>query len=89
MGLDWGLTSQAGVFSPDAVYILQTDDGANIMVTEKGHAPYVQILFETSSPKYSWLNSLVGIATGGPNDNGVGLDFWEVSLEPQVAEGRL
>lgn len=80
IGLDWGLTSSGGVFSPDAVYVLQTTDGANIMVTEKGHAPFVQILFETASTKYAWLNSAVGISTGAPFDGGVALDVWQVSI---------
>lgn len=48
------------------------------MVTEKGHAPHVHILFETASPKYEWLNSAVGYATGAPFEGGVALDVWQV-----------
>ncbi|KAK4204583.1 hypothetical protein QBC40DRAFT_303452 [Triangularia verruculosa] len=77
-GLDWGLTSRQGVFSPDALYSLHTNDNATILIFEKGHAPHVHILFETSSPKYEWLNSAVAYATGGPNEVGVGLDVWQV-----------
>lgn len=77
-GLDWGLTSRQGVFSPDALYSLHTDDNATILIFEKGHAPHVHILFETASPKYEWLNSAVAYATGGPNEVGVGLDVWQV-----------
>ncbi|KAK4652757.1 hypothetical protein QC762_500462 [Podospora pseudocomata] len=76
-GLDWGLTSRQGVFSPDALYSLHTDDNATILIFEKGHAPHVHILFETASPKYEWLNSAVAYATGGPNEVGVGLDVWQ------------
>lgn len=79
IGLDWGLTDAKGIFSPDAVYALHTDDNATIMVTEKGHAPHVHILFETSSDKYAWLNSIVGYATGVPYEGGVALDVWQVS----------
>ncbi|KAH8890355.1 hypothetical protein GQ53DRAFT_867235 [Thozetella sp. PMI_491] len=80
-GLDWGLTDlKSGTFSPDAIYILHTDDGANIMVTEKGHAPSVQILFETGSEKYSWINNVSAIATGAPTATGVSLDIWQVCL---------
>ena len=50
------------------------------MVYEKGHAPNVQILFETSSEKYAWLNSAAGYATGGQTATGVSLDVWQVSL---------
>lgn len=49
------------------------------MVTEKGHAPHVHILFETSSDKYAWMNGIVGYATGGPFEGGVALDVWQVS----------
>ncbi len=79
-GVDWGLTDSKGVFSPDALYTLHTDDNATVLVFEKGHAPNVQILFETASEKYAWLNSAVGYASGGPNDVGIGLDVWQVSL---------
>jgi hypothetical protein len=80
VGLDWGLTDAKGTFSPDAVYVLKTADGANIMVFEKGRAPVVHILFETGSEKYAWLNSVAAIATGGPVDGGVALDVWQVRL---------
>ena len=48
---------------------------------EKGHAPHVQILFETASSKYAYLNTIVAYATGGPNAAGdIALDVWQVSL---------
>lgn len=78
-GLDWGLTDSKGVFSPDAVYVLETNDGARIMVTEKGRAPNVNLVFETGSANYSWLNTAVGYASGGPFPGGVSLDVWQVS----------
>ena len=78
-GLDWGLTDRAGIFSPDALYTLHTNDNATILVFEKGHAPNVHILFETASEKYAWLNSAVAYATGGPNADGdIALDVWQV-----------
>ncbi|KAK3998026.1 hypothetical protein QBC44DRAFT_229080 [Cladorrhinum sp. PSN332] len=82
-GLDWGLTDRAGIFSPDALYTLHTSDNATILVFEKGHAPHVHILFETSSSKYAWLNSAVAYATGGPNADGdIALDVWQVRWFP-------
>ncbi|KAK0649775.1 hypothetical protein B0T16DRAFT_389762 [Cercophora newfieldiana] len=77
-GLDWGLTDSKGVFSPDAIYVLQTNDNATIAVFEKGYAPNVHILFETSSPKYAWLNPVVAYAGGGPFEGGVALDVWQI-----------
>lgn len=78
-GMDWGLTSAKGVFSPDALYTLHTDDNATVLVTEKGHAPGVQVLFETASDKYAWLNSAVAYGSGTPTANGIALDVWQVS----------
>jgi hypothetical protein len=78
-GLDWGLTDKQGVFSPDALYTLHTDDNATVLVFEKGHAPNVHVLFETASEEYAWLNSAVAYASGGPFEGGVALDVWQVS----------
>ncbi|KAB5585149.1 hypothetical protein GE09DRAFT_1276751 [Coniochaeta sp. 2T2.1] len=77
-GFDWGLTDAKGTFSPDAIYTLHTSDGANIMVTEKGHAPNVHILLETGDERYAWVNTVVGYATGAPFDGGVALDVWQL-----------
>ena len=76
--MDWGLTDNKGVFSPDAIYVLQTNDNASIAVFERGYAPNVHILFETSSPKYAWLNPVVAYAGGGPFEGGVALDVWQI-----------
>jgi hypothetical protein len=78
LGMDWGLVDAKGTFSPDAIYVLKTSDGATIMVTEKGHAPNVALTFETSSPQYSWINTVLGYASGGPYDGGVVLEAWQV-----------
>jgi hypothetical protein len=51
-----------------------------VLVFEKGHAPNVHILFETSSDKYAWLNSAVAYATGGQTARGVSIDVWQVSF---------
>ncbi|AEO68336.1 uncharacterized protein THITE_2117814 [Thermothielavioides terrestris NRRL 8126] len=78
--MDWGLTSAGGIFSPDALYTLQTDDNATVLVFERGHAPDVQVLFETASDKYAWLNRAVAYASGAPTADGIALDVWQVSL---------
>lgn len=79
-GLDWGLTDSKGTFSPDAVYVLQTTDGARIMVTEHGRAPNVNLVFDTGSKTYDWLNTAVAYASGGPFAGGISLDVWQVSF---------
>ncbi|CAK7205327.1 hypothetical protein SEUCBS139899_008097 [Sporothrix eucalyptigena] len=78
-GLDWGLTDSKGTFSPEAVYVLQTTDGAKIMVTERGRAPNVILQFDTGHANYSWLNTAVGYASGGPSAAGISLDVWQLT----------
>jgi hypothetical protein len=79
-GLDIGLLSSSGGFSPDAIYTLHTDDNATVLVFEKGHAPGVTLSFETASTKYTWLNTAVAYGSGTQSPGGgVGLDVWQVS----------
>ncbi|CAK7218001.1 hypothetical protein SCUCBS95973_003342 [Sporothrix curviconia] len=78
-GLDWGLTDSKGTFSPQAVYVLETTDGARIMVTESGRVPNVNLQFDTGSANYSWLNTAVAYASGGPTAAGVSLTVWQIT----------
>ncbi|OAF54723.1 hypothetical protein VC83_08974 [Pseudogymnoascus destructans] len=41
--------------------------------------PYVEILFETGSSKYGWLNNVTAWATGTESDGLLSLNFWKVS----------
>ncbi|KAK0751297.1 hypothetical protein B0T18DRAFT_296192, partial [Schizothecium vesticola] len=66
-----GLNNSKGVFSPDAIYVLRTNDDASITVSENGYATNVHILFETSSSKYAWLNPAMGYAMGARFYGGV------------------
>lgn len=79
-GGDAGLTDANGSFNPDVVYVLQTHDGGNILVREKGHAPNLLLLFETGSDKYDWLNSVVAYGQGSQIQGGVSLNVWQVSV---------
>ncbi|KAK5989235.1 Hydroalkoxylation enzyme phnH [Cladobotryum mycophilum] len=82
-GGDWGLTDSAGTFRPDARYIIQSDDGANIYVTAQGYAPpgsdFDAQIFETGSEKYSWLNNALCVSSGEIGDNGVVLQVWQAT----------
>jgi hypothetical protein len=66
VGADWGLVDpQTNVFSADTRYNFRTDDGADIFLQTAGpKAPdghlHLRIIFETGSPKYYWLNNVVG-----------------------------
>ncbi|OIW28766.1 hypothetical protein CONLIGDRAFT_617728 [Coniochaeta ligniaria NRRL 30616] len=79
MGLDWGLTDTNATYREDTVYFLQTEDGANIMVTAKGLGANVHHTFETGDPKYSWLNYACGYAVGYNISQGVGLDVYQLA----------
>jgi hypothetical protein len=89
-----------GSFQLDARLILQTDDGALILMTYRGvryaspevtariasgqqMAPSDYYLrtapfFETSSPKYAWLNKIVCVGIGERQPNGVAYEIFEV-----------
>lgn len=60
--------------------MLQTHDGGNILVREKGHAPNLLLLFETGSDEYDWLNSVVAYGQGLQTQGGVSLNVWQVSI---------
>jgi len=99
-GADWQLIRSDGVAFLDARYTLETDDGAQIYVNNKGyrHGPkdvieriargedvdpalyYMRATpwFETSAPRYAWLNRSVCVATGARRPAAVELDFFEV-----------
>ncbi|KUI55874.1 UPF0311 protein YveG [Cytospora mali] len=78
-GADWGITGSNGDFNPDVAYVLETHDGSNILVRQRGRAPNVFSLFETGSDKYDWLNWVVayGKATS-VTETQVSLDIWQV-----------
>lgn len=82
LGLDWGIVDSKKSFREDTVYILTTDDGADIFVRAQGIRGNVTHFFETGSQKYFWLNEVVAYATGGRAENatwkGVHLDVWQV-----------
>ena len=54
-----GLTSSQGVNTAKAVNVMSTNDGGDIMVTEEEHLPNVDIVIETTSPKYLWWNNVI------------------------------
>jgi hypothetical protein len=72
-GDDWTIKRSDGVIELDLRITLEADDGALIHMTFEGirddgapGAPYFRTLprFETSEPKYSFLNRLLAVGTG-------------------------
>lgn len=88
-GGDAALVDGNGSFNPDVVYVLQTHDGGNILVREKGHAPNLLLLFETGSDDYDWLNSVVAYGQGSQTQAGVSLNVWQVSIPFGVGIGMV
>jgi hypothetical protein len=82
VGADWGLFDANNTFSPDAKYVLQTTDNANILVTAKGHAPHEHLDFETGSDAYKWLNNVIAVGIAQQAGGGIVSEVWQVSLVP-------
>ena len=78
-GTIWSLTSPTGVNTANAIYVLQTNDGATIMVTEQAHVPNIDIFFETGSKKYAWLNSVTAFASETPANGVSNIDAFAAS----------
>lgn len=89
MGGDWALTDARNVngsLTIDVRQTFKTDDGAFIQVFETGQlqpdgSAFVRLGYETGSPKYEWLNSVVAlgiIRTVGTSE--ISIDTWQVSV---------
>ena len=85
---DWALIGNDGTLFVDVRATLETHDGALILVTYHGRADYFKgspdaiygaPTFETSDPRYLWLNKVQAIAKG-KSDGAGGLvyDIFEV-----------
>ena len=83
-GGDWVTMRADGSMALDVRLLLETDDGAVILMTYKGvgvdggktlrTAP----LFETSDERYAWLNNVQGVATGGTIEGGVRYEVYQL-----------
>jgi hypothetical protein len=80
--------SSRGNNNADAVYTIRTDDGVNIMVTEKAHIPNINIWFETASEKYYWLNNVTAYAHEIPSKGVSNIHVYAVSLLPEIPADR-
>ena len=54
-------THDGKTFKPDAKIVVETDDGAHILISGKGHTPWASFEFETGSDEYGWINSVLGV----------------------------
>lgn len=83
-GADWGLVGSNGNFNPDVSYALETQDGDNIFVRQRGRAPNVFSLFDTGSEEYAWLNLVVAYGVATVSEDGVSVDLWQVSMVSKI-----
>lgn len=87
---DWMVISPDGIAHIDIRETLETDDGALIYVRYQGRrhignlregipAPvYITPLFETSDPRYSWLNAIQAVGKGAPVDRSLVYEIYEL-----------
>jgi hypothetical protein len=77
-GGDWARQRPDGVVDVDVRMMLQTDDGAQILMTYTGvvfskdgaRAIRTAPRFETGDPRYTWLNNLQAVAHGAAGEAG-------------------
>ncbi|MEO7223760.1 MAG: DUF3237 family protein [Devosia sp.] len=91
-GADWQTISADGLVELDARYTFRTDDDAIVEIIDRGFrherkdpagnpiAPYMRstVRFETGHPRYSWINRMIFVGTGGKQGTTVHIDVYSV-----------
>jgi len=83
-GGDWVTLRANGTLRLDVRLMLQTDDGAAILMTYNGIGQpnggpiRTTPLFETGDERYSWLNDLQAVATGSVADGTVTYEVYRL-----------
>ncbi|KAI0124991.1 hypothetical protein BJ170DRAFT_597836 [Xylariales sp. AK1849] len=84
-GGDWGNYNAANtIFSPDAKIVLETDDGATILISGRGRSPYITYEFETGNEKYSWLNAAVGLGLIQVGENNLTAEIFQLLCRDNI-----
>ena len=82
-GGDWLTMRDDGSYKLDVRLILETDDGASILMTYTGvgvpgegtrSAP----LFETGDDRYTWLNRVQAVGIGTPRQGGIKYEVYQL-----------
>lgn len=84
LGPNFILGHTKGVLHPDARAALRTDDSDYVYVQLTGSGPgikigsatYTNVMFETSSDKYWWLNDIIAVSRMFVAEAWVILDVW-------------
>ncbi len=85
-GGDWVTQRADGSIKLDVRLLLQTDDGASILVSYNGVGIVVEgqlkarcaPLFETGDERYAWLNHIQAVGIGGLDGTDVVYDIYEL-----------
>jgi hypothetical protein len=83
-GGDWATLRPDGSGRLDVRLLLETDDGALILMQYKGvfaqGASYIRSapMFETGDDRYAWLNDVLSIGLGSVGDGEVTYDVYQV-----------
>jgi len=83
---EWATRRPGGTLKADVRLVLETDDGARILMTYNGIASGAGAdarvvsapLFECGDERYRWLNELQAVALGAPIEGGVAYDVYRV-----------
>jgi hypothetical protein len=80
LGVDWFLSNTAtDEYIVDGKFVIQTDDGVNVIFHDWGHLPAAHGEFEVGmGTAYGWLNRVVAVVGVGQLDGGARLDVWQV-----------
>lgn len=85
-GGDWSTLTSDGTVRVDVRLQMQTDDGADILMTYTGVGVTVDgelqlrttPRFEVGDARYVWLNQVQAVATGRLGENGVEYDVYQL-----------
>ena len=83
-GGDWVTARPDGSLGLDVRLLLETDDGAVILMTYRGVSPdgggtvRTSPLFETGDERYAWLNSVQGVALGSSASGKVSYSVYQL-----------
>ncbi len=85
-GSEWATAREDGSMKADVKLLLQTDDGAHILmqyqgiVNRDGDETKVRTapLFETGDSRYTWLNRVQAVGLGSLTKTGIVYDVYEV-----------
>lgn len=86
IGAEWATVRPDGSMKADVRLVLETNDGAAILMAYNGIATVVgesltvriAPLFETGDPQYAWLNKVQAVGLGAPTDIGINYDVYQI-----------